>query len=94
MYAARLKSNFASVLAFGHMSGMGRSSHRKHQAGRAKAKPVLIEEPSMTAEQMGVTFENCPELWRAIHPIFGGQDGSRIVENGSTGSRSAAVLKP
>jgi hypothetical protein len=48
----------------------------------------------MTARDMNVTFESCPELYRAIHPIFGGQDGSRIVENGSIGSRSAAVLKP
>jgi hypothetical protein len=74
MYAGRLKSSFASILAFGHLSGMSRSTHRKRQNSRAIAKPVLIEEPSMTAEQMGVTFENCPELYRAIHPIFGGRD--------------------
>lgn len=78
MYIGRLKSNFASVLAFGHLSGMSRSTHRKRQAGRAEAKPVLIEEPTMTARDMGVTFENCPELYRAIHPIFGGQHPDRL----------------
>jgi hypothetical protein len=91
MYAGRLKSNFASIMAFGHMSGMSRSTHRKFIP--AVAREIIPMPLTMSAADMGVTFQSCPELYRAIHPIFG-QGGSRIVENGSTGSRSAAVLKP
>jgi hypothetical protein len=61
---------FGRVLAFGHMMRM--FGHGRRQTPRAIAKPILIEEPTMTAEDMGVTFESDPELFRAIHPIFGG----------------------
>ena len=71
MYIGRLKSNFASVLAFGHMRGM--NGHGRRQAPRAIAKTVYIEKATMTAEDMGITFERSPELYRAIHPIFGGR---------------------
>ena len=71
MYIGRLKSSFASILAFGHMRGM--YGHGRRQAPRAIAKPILTEEPTMTAEDMGITFESSPELYRAIHPIFGGR---------------------
>ncbi len=71
MYIGRLKSNLASILAFGHARGM--YGHGRRQAPRAIAKTVYLQEPTMTAEDMGVTFESCPELYRAIHPIFGGR---------------------
>jgi hypothetical protein len=51
------------------MNGNG----RRH-APRVKAKTVYIQEPTMTAEDMGITFESSPELYRAINPIFGGRD--------------------
>lgn len=70
MQISRLKNNMASILAFGHMNGLGRARHSHSQA---VAKPVYLEEPSMTAADMGVTFENCPELFRAIHPVFSGR---------------------
>jgi len=68
MYIGRLKSNFASILAFGHMRGMN-GNGRRHEP-RVKAKTVYIQELTMTAEDMGITFESSPELFRAIHPIF------------------------
>jgi hypothetical protein len=70
MQIGRLRSSFASVLAFAHMRGM--YGYGRRHAPRATAKPILIEEPSMTAEQMGITYESSPELYRAIHLIFGG----------------------
>jgi hypothetical protein len=70
MYAGRLKSSFASILAFGHLSGMSRSKRHSY----AKPVPVrkIIPMPlTMTARDMDVTFESDPELYRALHPIFG-----------------------
>lgn len=73
MYIGRLKNNFASVLAFGHMRGM--NGHGRRQTPRAIAKTVYIEEPTMTAKDLGITFQNDPEVYRALHPIFG--DGTQ-----------------
>jgi hypothetical protein len=74
MYAGRLKSGFASILAFGHAGGMCRSPRHSY----AKPIPVRKVTPmplTMTARDMGeVTFESNPELYRAIHPLFGGRD--------------------
>ena len=70
MYIGRLKNNFASVLAFGHVKGFGQS---RHKFIRAITKPVTIDEPTMTAEDMGITFQSAPELYRAINPLFGGR---------------------
>jgi hypothetical protein len=65
----------ASLLAFGHTRGLaGQRNARAAEQGRAVAKTVYIEEPSMTARDMGVTFESDPELYRAIHPIFNGRN--------------------
>jgi hypothetical protein len=71
MQIARLKNSFASILAFGHMSGMSRSSHRKLIP--AVAREIIPMPLTMTARDMGVTFESCPELYRACHPLFDGR---------------------
>jgi hypothetical protein len=81
MFAGRLKSRFASILAFGHMSGMSRSTHRKFIP--AVAREIIPMPLTMTARDMGVTFESCPELYRAIHPIFGGQHPEELSEMNS-----------
>jgi hypothetical protein len=52
----------------------GMNGNGRRHAPRVKAKTVYIQEPTMTAEDMGITFESSPELYRAINPIFGGRD--------------------
>jgi hypothetical protein len=61
MYAGRLKSNFASILAFGRMSGMNPSSHRKFIP--AVAKEIIPMPLTMSAADIG---SDVPELPGAI----------------------------
>jgi hypothetical protein len=53
------------------MSGMSRSTHRKFIP--AVAREIVPMPLTMTARDMGVTFESCPELYRACHPLFDGR---------------------
>jgi hypothetical protein len=71
MRSGQIRSSLASILAFGRVGGLG---HRNRQHTLpAIAKPVTIDEPTMTADDMGITFQSNPELYRAINPIFGGR---------------------
>jgi hypothetical protein len=78
MQIARLKNSFASIMAFGHIGGMNRSSHRKFIP--AVAKEIVPMPLTMTAADMGVTFKSCPELYRACHPLFDGRQKPSVAE--------------
>jgi hypothetical protein len=78
MQVARLKSSFASILAFGHMSGMSRSTHRKFIP--AVAREIVPMPLTMTARDMGISFESDPVIFRAIHPVFDGRQAAALPE--------------
>jgi hypothetical protein len=63
----------ASLIAFGHHYGL-QSIRRSHGHNRIKAKPIIVKELTMTARDMGVTYDSDPELYRACHPIFDGRE--------------------
>jgi hypothetical protein len=89
MQIARLKNSFASIMAFGHMSGMSRSSHRKFIP--AVAREIVPMPLTMTAADMGVTFQSCPELYRACHPLFDGRQREEVTSGASVDSVVGSV---
>jgi hypothetical protein len=82
MKSGRLRSTFASLLAFGRLAGLVHPYRRSKP--RVEAKPVTIDEPTMTAENICLTFQSNPELYRAIHPIFGARQPKERGPDGVT----------
>jgi hypothetical protein len=85
----------ASLIAFGHHYGL-QSIRRSHGHNRIKAKPIIVKELTMTARDMGVTYDSDPELYRACHPLFDGRERTH-TENERIQAENApqpTTLKP
>jgi hypothetical protein len=65
----------ASILAFGHTRGLAGQRNARHSYARPVPVREIVPMPlTLTARDMGVTFESDPDLYRAIHPIFTGRE--------------------
>lgn len=78
-----LLSRQGRSIAWRTWKSSNRAKRANDQPPRAKAKDIVIREPRMTAQDLGVTFKKDPVLFRALQPLFGGPEDNQERQVGA-----------